>query len=279
MPAIQGRYWICTWSAEHAGEPRWDSYIGTDSIVWIRGQLELGEGGFRHWQFIVGYSKKVTLSRVSSKFRGVHAELSRSTAADTYVWKDDTRVAGTQFEFGGKPIRRNNADDWDGIKRSALAGDFDSIPSDVFIRYYSSLRRIHKDYLRPVAMVRTCRVFWGQTGTGKSHRAWAEGGDNSYIKDPRTKWWCGYQAQEAVIIDEFRGVLDISHLLRWLDRYPVLVETKGGAMPLMASKFWITSNLHPKDWYPDLDAETYRALERRIEIIHFANPFQINLEN
>lgn len=111
-------------------------------------------------------------------------------------------------------------------------------------------------------------VYWGPTGVGKSRRAWEESGDQTYSKDPRTKFWCGYDGQRHVIIDEFRGSIDISHILRWLDRYPVRVETKGGSRPLMAEKFWFTSNIHPGEWYPGLDIATFNALERRLEIIN-----------
>lgn len=110
-------------------------------------------------------------------------------------------------------------------------------------------------------------VFWGPTGTGKSHRAWERAGVDAYSKCPRTKFWCGYRNETSIVIDEFRGGIDISHLLRWLDRYPVRVEIKGSSKPLMAERYFITSNLHPKYWYPDLDMETYLALERRLEII------------
>jgi len=34
----------------------------------------------------------------------------------------------------------------------------------------------------------------------------------------------GYRGQEHVVFDEFRGGIDISHVLRWFDRYPVIVE-------------------------------------------------------
>lgn len=93
----------------------------------------------------------------------------------------------------------------------------------------------------------------------------------AYAKDPRSKWWCGYQGQEHVIIDEFRGGIDISHMLRWLDRYPVCVETKGGSVPLCATKFWITSNLEPKEWYKEIDEATLLALERRLTNIILLN--------
>lgn len=143
------------------------------------------------------------------------------------------------------------------------------IPPDIFIRYYRSLVSIGTDFAKPPAMERKCIVFWGKTNTGKSRRAWEEGGLESFPKDPRTKWWSGYRGQRHVIIDEFRGAVDISHLLRWTDRYPVNVEIKGGSKPLLAETIWITSNIHPKEWYPELDEETFRALTRRLKIVHF----------
>lgn len=84
-----------------------------------------------------------------------------------------------------------------------------------------------------------------------------------------TKWWCGYLGNEHVVIDEFRGVIDVAHLLRWLDRYPVLVEIKGSSVVLKAKTIWITSNLDPRLWYPDIDQETLDALLRRLNITHF----------
>lgn len=63
--------------------------------------------------------------------------------------------------------------------------------------------------------------------------------------------------------------IDISHILRWLDRYPVRVEIKGGSKPLMATKFWITSNLPPSRWWPELDQETLDAFMRRVTVEEF----------
>jgi len=118
-------------------------------------------------------------------------------------------------------------------------------------------------------MERTCHVYWGRTGTGKSRRAWEDGGMESYPKDPRTKFWDGYSGQKHVIVDEFRGGIDIAHVLRWLDRYPVRVEIKGSSVPLCAERFWFTSNTHPSEWWPDLDRATLDAFFRRVEVTFF----------
>lgn len=240
-----------------------------DSVSYMRGQGEEGEGGYRHWQVLVVFNETVRLRMCKSVFvPTAHCELSRSVAADAYVWKDDTAIDGTRFELGEKPHRRNSKTDWQLVWDRAVEGDILAIEPSVRIQHYRTLRTIRADYAAPTAFERKVVVYYGPTGTGKSRRAWDEASWTAYPKDPRSKFWDGYRDQANVVIDEFRGGIDISHLLRWFDRYPVIVDIKGSAVCLVAQKIWITSNLHPKDWYPDLDYVTYLALERRLEIVH-----------
>lgn len=166
-------------------------------------------------------------------------------------------------------MQRNRSKDWDAILDSAKSGDFSSIPADVLIHCYNSLSRIRSDFARPSGVEKEVHVFWGDTGTGKSRDAWQQAGVDAYPKNPRTKWWDGYRSQECVVIDEFRGDIDVANLLRWFDRYPVLVEIKGSSLPLQAKQIWITSNLSPRQWYPTLDEKTVDALLRRLNVIHY----------
>jgi len=236
-------------------------------IAYTKGQLEEGEGGYLHWQIFVNLSKPQRCSWLAKCYGiGTHWERTRSEAAEEYVWKEETRVHGTQFELGEKPLQRNNCKDWDQIRTSAIEGRLLEIPADVYVRSYQSLKRIACDHMVCPAITRTIFVFWGKTGVGKSRKAWDLASLEAYPKDPRTKFWDGYQGQANVVIDEFRGGVDIGHVLRWFDRYPVIVEVKGSSVPLKATTIWITSNLHPRDWYPGLDRDTYLALERRLEI-------------
>lgn len=260
----QGKFWILT-IPHHQFTP-----FQPSSVEWIRGQLERGEqNGYLHWQIVVCFTRKLRLGGLRSIFGDVHAELSRSSAANEYVWKDDTRVDGTQFEFGRAPVRRNSKADWDDIWRAAVDGQFERIPSSIRVSSYAAITRIAKDHLAPSAMERQVFVFVGTTGLGKSRRAWHEAGWDAYPKDPNTKFWDGYRGQSNVVMDEFRGKIDISNILRWTDRYPVSVETKGSGCVFSARKFWITSNVHPRDWYPDLDHQTKDALMRRLEVVEF----------
>lgn len=203
----QGIFWLCTvpFDAENAN-PDWTTALPA-GVSWIRGQKETGETtGYEHWQFLVAFSQKVSIIKLQEMFgRRGHYELSRSDAAAAYVWKEATRVEGTQFEFGAKPFRRNSRTDWEQVWNDAKSGKLESIPANVRVVSYRSLRSIAADYDEPRPIVRTCFVFWGVSGTGKSRRAWDEAGLDAYPKDPRTKFWCGYQGQANVVLDEFRG--------------------------------------------------------------------------
>lgn len=163
--------------------------------------------------------------------------------------------------------------DWAAIRRAAMEDRLGDVPDDVFVRNYGSLRRIATDHMVAEAICRRVTVYWGLTGVGKSHRAWQEAGIDAYPKLPTTKFWDGYRGHKNVVIDEFRGNIEVSHLLRWFDKYPVIVEVKGGAVVFKAQQIWITSNLHPREWYPTLDDATRDALMRRLNVVEIIKPF------
>lgn len=64
-----------------------------------------------------------------------------------------------------------------------------------------------------------------------------------------------------MVVDEFTGWIDNESLKRICDRYPYMVQTKGGAVPFVAKRVIITSNLPPEMWYK----RGLRAMKRRLE--------------
>jgi hypothetical protein len=214
----QGIFWVLTVPSPNAACERLVGGELCTGLSWAKGQLERGESGYEHYQCVVAFCKKVSLAGVKKLFgETVHGELSRSQAADAYVWKDGTSL-GKRFELGAKPIRVNSSVDYEAVWTAAQSGRLESIPARVRVVSYRTLRAIAADFAVPVAEPRLVWVFHGSTGTGKSRRAWEEAGSDAYPKDPRSKFWCGYRGERNVVIDEFRGGIDIAHLLRWFDR-------------------------------------------------------------
>lgn len=51
------------------------------------------------------------------------------------MWKEDTRVEGTQFEIGQRAFKRNSEADWETVRAKAQAGNLEEIPADIYVRY------------------------------------------------------------------------------------------------------------------------------------------------
>lgn len=109
---ILGIFWIATIPYADWSVPA----VLPSQLAWIRGQQEIGVGGYHHWQLVAAFTTKQTLAQAKRCFSPQsHLELTRSEHAADYVWKEDTAVEGSRFELGTKPIRRNAPVDWEVI--------------------------------------------------------------------------------------------------------------------------------------------------------------------
>jgi len=270
MPAVPesktARYWIGTQSVLHMPVMFEELPAG---LAWLIGQKEIGEGGFEHWQFCLAFKSPVRRSAVTRLFPHAHVEVTRSSSAENYVQKEDTRVPGSQFELGAKPLNRNSKTDWAKVWESSKKGLMDEIPADIKMKYYNAIKRIKKDHMvPPVDLDGVCGVWiYGPPGVGKSRFARDEY-PFSYMK-PCNKWWDGYQQQPWVILDDFdknHKVLG-HHLKIWADRYAFIGEDKGGSVSIRPNKIIITSNYSIEEIFGE-DPVLCEALIRRFEIKH-----------
>ena len=75
MSQTQARFWLLT--IRHAD---FLPFL-PPNVDYIRGQLELGDGGFLHWQIVVHFARKTRLGGVKTIFGdSAHAEPTRSDA-------------------------------------------------------------------------------------------------------------------------------------------------------------------------------------------------------
>lgn len=74
------------------------------------------------------------------------------------------------------------------------------------------------------------------------------------------QWFDGYDAETDVIFEEFNGQIPFRQFLRLLDKYPCQVQTKGGSKYWVARRIWITSSVHPSQWYATLEEKSEGSL-------------------
>lgn len=190
--------------------------------------------------------------------------------APDYAIKEETRVVGP-WEAGEKPLKRNDKHDWEEIKSNAASGKLDEIPADVYVRHFTNLQRIHAANL-PSYEHHTTRGFWfvGPPGTGKTHYARTNFGDDIYIKQ-QNKWWDGYKGQKIVVLDDLDTNCLGHHLKIWADRWACNGEIKGATVALQHTHFIVTSNYDIQQLWPkDEDFKLREAIARRFQVVIFS---------
>lgn len=240
----------------------------------IVGQLERGSEGTLHLQFYCEYVNPVRIGNVKADFRGCHAEKRKGTRAQAleYCTKDESREEGPWY-FGltmerTQSIIRGRADNCEKaelleIKEKIKNGTAEANIADdhftLWVRYFKAFERYRCITTKPRNHEMTVIVIQGPTGTGKSRYAMEQYPD-AYWKQ-RSNWWCGYSGESTVVLDEFYGWLPFDLLLRLCDRYPLLVESKGGQLQMVARTIIITTNAIPDNWYNNV---YFGSFERRV---------------
>jgi len=122
-----------------------------------------------------------------------------------------------------------------------------------FLRYGRGMREYLQVNRKPRNWQTTLIVYFGPPGTGKTQRCVQEAGEDAYwLPQPHNGggvWFDGYDGQENVVIDEFYGWIPRSLMQRMICSAPLLVQTKGGMVPFLAKRIWITSNQKPSEWW------------------------------
>lgn len=108
------------------------------------------------------------------------------------------------------------------------------------------------------------RVYWGPTGTGKTHRVLHED-PHTYMVQPGRDPWGQYHGQAAICFDEFKDELwPIQSMNRFLDKWRLPLDRRYRDTFAAWTRVTICSNSSPLSWYPREDLPIVQAFQRRI---------------
>jgi len=228
-------------------------------------QVERGRNGTLHLQ---GYTEATSQKTQNQwkQYLGItaHLESRKGSQREAIAYckkNDDTYVAfvnaplviSGRYEYGSPSEKKTQALE-DDVKDTTVSmreisedHTWDTIKHHAGIMYVRELQWEKK----AVRSNPEIYVYYGGTGMGKSYHARTQWPDNYKVVWPTGGrwWWPNYDHQEVVILDEFRMQVSFNTLIQLLDAGKYTVETKGGNMFMTSTKFVITTNHHPKDWY------------------------------
>lgn len=234
-----------------------------------------------HIQWYIEFRQPVRFSRVQRLLPMAHIEVRRGTPvqAKDYCQKSESRIFGSHGELGTCPTGQGHRTDLDeiahmigeGKRLKYIAGER---PVAV-IKFHRGMKELinvlDAPKYRPDLVV---KVFWGPTGSGKTYKVFKDYPDVFFVPVPTSRvWFDGYEQQPNVCFDDYRPEwMSSSMLLRLLDRYPMVVEVKGGIVPWNPSTIIMTTDAHPKTWFEDAST-TSQVLRRISEVVKFESLF------
>ena len=258
------------------------TYESSQAIQAIVGQGEIcPTTGRKHFQGYMEAKHGITMSTAKKALDMPSAHLSACREGQAANVKYVTKVATRDPEWS-EPItigdlkQQGKRNDWEDIADTlrsdpaAIETLCESHPGHM-IRNFAGIARMQLlvQPQRPFEE-REVHVLFGPTGTGKTYKA--------YQADPRLycwtpalgPWFDGYAGQKTMLMDEFRADVKYAVLLRMLDKYPLTLQVKGTTTQHTADVIYITSPVHPVNWYKNLASQDkIGQLKRRItSVIH-----------
>lgn len=259
----QRRAWCLTINNPDAGRP--DEW-GRDVFDRVKArylvfQLERGSNGTPHYQCYIEFGRGVRFSTIKRFFPKAHIEprMGTSQQAADYCRKVDSRLDGP-WEFGEPSHttqgRRTDLHDvCESIAQGCSLREVAEQHPTSYIKYHRGIREmllLRESSAKSTVQKKTIILIYGSSHIGKTTYVRTNYNEGLYIKSGAHKWFDGYVDQRMVLIDDFAGGKSgfmCSTLLNILDQWDCQVEIKGGMVTLRHRVLFVTTNIHPRDWY------------------------------
>lgn len=248
-----------------------------ERVVYAIVQLERGEQGTPHFQGYMELNKQTQSSWLQGNLhRGMHVEKRRGTRrqAREYCQKEESRIEGPvevgEWRAAAQGERTDLSEAVETLKEHGINAVAEA-HTETFIKYSNGFANAAAR-LAPKSRSAPPKVYllFGLPGCGKTRYVVDKyHPEDLYIHEPGSRWFDGYESQRVLMLDDFVGSASgfrLDYTLRLLDRYICRLPVKGSHVYLVAKKIYITTNIHPFQWFSWTGREVqYSALVRRIK--------------
>lgn len=229
----------------------------------------------------------VRFGTIQNRIPNAHIDCCRGTSQENrdYVFKEgkysgsdkeDTRVDGTQYEYGEIPIERqgcrNDIVDLYVMIANGMS-DFqilDATPENMLnLNQIRQTRQVlkgekYKNVFRDLSVT----YIYGSTGCGKTRHVMEKYGyENVYRVTNYKHPFDQYKGEDVILFDEFRSSLPLADMLKYLDGYPVVLPCRFADSYACFTKVYFTTNIPLDKQYVNIqrdEIESYKAFLRRI---------------
>lgn len=230
--------------------------------------------GRPHLQGFIRCYRGTTMERLKRSVAPYSLSLKRADyplKAIDYCRKAESRL-GEIYENGDLCFEQGENSEWDSCKlylttdpNPNLEHCALSFPGS-FIRYHAGIKQLL--FIRQKALIQqrlqasldseqslACEVivYYGATTTGKTFSA-VKNYPGCYIveraKGASDAWFDGYDGERTIVLDDFYGWVPYDRLLKMCRKYPQTAEVKGATVWKQWERVVITTNAHPRTWYP-----------------------------
>lgn len=190
--------------------------------------------------------------------------------------KEDTRVDGTQVEWGVMPVerqgRRNDIVDLYDMIANGMSDFQILVTSPDYMLNLNQIRQtrqvIKSEKFKNTFRQLTTTYIWGSTGGGKTRYVMDKYGyENVYRITNYKHPFDNYTGQDVILFDEFRSSLPLADMLKYLDGYPVVLPCRFADTQACFTKVYFTTNIPIDKQYVSIqrdELESYKAFLRRV---------------
>lgn len=273
----KSRSWVFTLSAEHVSEGELLEKL--DGYTWI-GQLERGEGGYKHYQGYIENETPIRFSTLKKKFPTIHLENRKGTPLQAYEYatKEETRIGKVLGDMEKPPEekKRGRGQILESLHERIRNGEkVDDIiqTSPEAIPHIKNLREVEQSLIRTAARKKkfrdvTVNYLYGETGVGKTHYVYERYGDDLHTITDYTHPFDTYNGEKVLVMDEFNSQIKLELMLKLLDRYPVELPARYHNRWAAYDEVWIISNLQLEEMYPAVQQSSPQQWEAFLRRIH-----------